>query len=1700
MKEKRFMRVLAILLSVCMTVSLLPTRVFAAESDFVSQTHDVFKSTESTLAPGINQKIKYAYAKDGKQMVYYVTTADVSREDVVVQTSYLKQHEKGVLGMEKLTKQMAYAKEKYSNPDDEHFISKYYTPVAGVNASFYNMTTGQPTGITYIDGVSFGTKAYNNFFAILKDGSAVIDYADNESKYTGDKAIEQAVAGSEWIVREGKDVTVEVSGDYNKDRHSRTCVGITKDGKVVTMVLDGRQEPFSCGGNMHELAQIMLEQGCVSAINLDGGGSTTYAARQEGENDVEVINRPSDGSERSISAGLIIASTAAPSNVFDHATLKAEENYVTPNSEVKVTATGVSPAGTAADIPENAEWKIADSKYGKVEDGVFISNGTTGDVKVQMVVDGNVVGETTIHVVIPDKIAFSSDNITIPFSKTVKLKLSATYGLNKVAIKESDIKFEFDKENAVTMDGFNATACEESAGIAETNVTATLVHNKDVQAQAKITLGKGSEVKMDFEDGDISSLNIATGYLKYGPSGANGQNEIGHLNVVTKENGQVHNGDKSLAVECDYSQIYETGYHLLNLTGLSIKVPAKATAVGMWIYLPELEEIPATAMRFLGNTEGSNKNDVSSPYLWDNGYTYGWKNDGWRYVTMDLTGYNKDLTINCIQFYISDRDNSKTGYYFKDHASVNGRFTYYIDDITVDYSSSVADREAPVFSNIKYADNSMSDAVELKGQTVKNNEISFSANVTDNEEKDNYTGIDDKSAKATIDGVAVDFKYSNGKFVISDIKLADGVHTVRFEIADMNGNSAYVTGQIKIDNGSDQTNVTLNPADPDADKILIGSIYWMNLETSKIENINTIKTVLNLNSMSTWQLEHMEVAPGFESSYKIDEVTNNATITIKRVGDVKATGKAVIAKLPIRTWESKLTQYKGYEDQTPEKLWERKIIWPIDIKLSSYVGDVSLVDGTKTSFSMSPISVLTELYGNYAKLNENGDYANKKSWHQHTKGEATDKKATCTEDGYTGRVFCTVCNSPVEWGTTIKATGHSYELVDGKLKCSSCGDFFNGEWEDGKTYADGVTIKDGWNGESYYKDGKKLTGLQKIDGYYYDFGENGICSNKAKLDGFYYDKEAKAYRYFIAGEMETGEVSIYPRVYFFDENGYAISGDVDILGYKCNFSEKGEFISSDNKDVVDAGYCGTNIKYVLLSNGTLKVDGEGKMKAYTANGIYPAWVIKNEPQKITNIEIGNKVTEIGKFAFFKNGYVKSIKFEANSSLKKIGWGAFGHCWRLANVTIPASVEVLDSYAFYECGALKSFNVAEGSKLESIGDYAFMHDIGIESVYIPDSVTKLGVGILAKANSSAVLNVVENSIAHLYAKENNLKFELRKGVVNPLYSGKCTDSITWALYPDGTLELKGSGAMGNYTSHTQQPWASHRDKIKKVVIGKDITTVGNYAFAYSQNIESIEFEEGSKLTSIGIVSFMNTPKVKEVKLPESVTYLGAYAFGDCFALENVYIPQAMDNIYYTAFQNSTKVTLNVAKGTYSENFAKEHNIKYETREFEYIPTAEGKCGENATWQMFENGELRINGSGKMENYTSHTQQPWASYRHKIKKVIIGKDITTVGNYAFAYSQNIESIEFEEGSKLTSIGIVSFMNTPKVKEVKLPESVTYLGAYAFGDCFALENVYIPQGVNSIYSTAFKNSDKVTLSVAEGTYAENFAKKNNIKYAVR
>ena len=1734
-KSKTPKKILALVLCVMMLVSVIPMSVYAAienyNKDYVSDTHDVFKHTESTLAPGVEQYINYAYAKDGKQMVYYVATADITRDDVFVQTSYLKQHENGVMGMDKLTNQIAYANQKYSNPDDEHFISEHYNVVAGVNASFYNMTTGQPMGITFIDGVSFGTSSYDNFFAVLKDGkTAVIDYAKNLGNYVdenGKSTIWQAAAGSQWLVRDGKDVTAGASGDYNTQRHSRTCVGITADGKVVMMVLDGRQEPFSCGGSMHELAQIMLEAGCVAAVNLDGGGSTTYASRPEGSDKVEVINRPSDGSERSISSGLIIASTAVPSNTFDHVTMNAEDEYVTAGTSTKVTVAGVSPSGSSAEIPADIAYTVVNGTY---ENGVLTAT-AVGDVVLTATYNGKEVGSVTIHAVVPEKLTFVGSTITVPYGKTVSLNLTATYGLNEVKFKASDLLFALSDNGIGTIDGLSFTAGDGT--VSTSTVTATF-KGTSVSASAAINLGKGSEVLWNFEDGDVSEF-----YRAAAPD-YNYLITPGSCSIVTAENGKVHSGNYAMRFNADFSVSTESGYMngrlcVKNKSGERIDLKG-ATRLGMWIYFP-IEAKSLNGRIFLQavtarNEDGSIKS-VSGSYTtatlidnggdWDCGFTNEYDEPGWHYVYFNLEGGDWCIPANwnMLDFYVNDRDGSKHGYNHLEHKSQNVNVVMYLDDITVDYSSAVDDRDAPVFSDVRWASTSMSDAVSfIRGKVAEStdNNISFGATVADLV-KDNATGLNESTAKAYVDGVEVACTIKGGVMSVADCVLADGIHTVKFSICDKQGNYASVIRQINIKANSGISTVKLAAHDATLNNILLGSVYYIDLVATDIEKVQSVSADIDLNNISKWELDHMEVAEGFTASYIISDADENiATVTVTRTGKNDATGEGMLVSMPVRTWELPAIVADG----TRNNVWmypeyrKGNEVWPIDISASVVRGEVEFVDGTTDTFTGAEVQVDTEAHywtnetkpADYATWNGGHDHrAETKQYYSATATNhvdavaLADKAATCTEAGYTGRTFCEVCNSVVDWGTTVPATGHSYALVDGVLKCTVCDTLYNGIWTDGKTYVDGVAIADGWNGDSYYVDGVKLTGLQQIDGYYYDFGEDGVCEGKAKLDGFYYDKAVGKYMYFTAGLKITGEVNAYPTTYFFGEDGYAISGDVEIWGYTCTFDEKGAFVSATDASVVDAGFSGTNLNYVLLSDGTLMVGGEGIMKDYTANGIYPAWIIKNEPKAVTSLVIGNGITHIGRFGFYRNQFLKSVSFEAGSTLESIGWGAFGHCWRLETVTIPASVEVLEGYAFYECGAMKSFTFEEGSRLHTIENCAFRSHHVLESLVIPDSVTTMGPDIFYRANPDLVLNVVENSVAHKYAIKYGMKYETREGYVEPMYSGEYNDSVKWDIYPSGKLVISGTGAMPNHTSYTQQPWRAYAYMITGITIGKDITSIGNYAFAYTcKNVNAIEFEAGSQLQSVGAVAFMNVANVKDIVLPDTVTYIGVYAFGDCYALETLAVSQAASYIASTAFTGSANVVLNVAEGTYAEKFANANGISYTTRTYAPIAVASGTF-DNLTWTLYDNGTLEISGDGAMTNLTNYNLYPWHAVSYKVNKIVIGKGVTSIGNYAFAYGfKNAESIVFESGSALDRIGVVAFMNVANVKDIVLPDTVAYIGAYAFGDCYALETLAVSQMAAYIAPTAFAGSAKVVLNVVEGTYAETFAINHDLSYIVR
>lgn len=84
-------------------------------------------------------------------------------------------------------------------------------------------------------------------------------------------------------------------------RNPRTLAGVTAQGKLLFVTVDGRQPGWSVGASFKESAQIMQSLGAVDAVNLDGGGSTTMTIGNQ------LVNRPSDTTgERPIADAIII--------------------------------------------------------------------------------------------------------------------------------------------------------------------------------------------------------------------------------------------------------------------------------------------------------------------------------------------------------------------------------------------------------------------------------------------------------------------------------------------------------------------------------------------------------------------------------------------------------------------------------------------------------------------------------------------------------------------------------------------------------------------------------------------------------------------------------------------------------------------------------------------------------------------------------------------------------------------------------------------------------------------------------------------------------------------------------------------------------------------------------------------------------------------------------------------------------------------------------------------------------------------------------------------------------------------------------------------------------------------------------------------------------------------------------------------------
>jgi hypothetical protein len=111
----------------------------------------------------------------------------------------------------------------------------------------------------------------------------------------------------EKLVENGVPLTTWSEGAIPYSRAPRTAIGVTVNGSVFFVTVDGRQSPKGMDGVTHrEMAQIMFKLGARTAYNLDGGGSTTALVKDVETETYHIVNSPSDGNIRPISNGLFI--------------------------------------------------------------------------------------------------------------------------------------------------------------------------------------------------------------------------------------------------------------------------------------------------------------------------------------------------------------------------------------------------------------------------------------------------------------------------------------------------------------------------------------------------------------------------------------------------------------------------------------------------------------------------------------------------------------------------------------------------------------------------------------------------------------------------------------------------------------------------------------------------------------------------------------------------------------------------------------------------------------------------------------------------------------------------------------------------------------------------------------------------------------------------------------------------------------------------------------------------------------------------------------------------------------------------------------------------------------------------------------------------------------------------------------------------
>lgn len=250
------------------------------------------------------------------------------------------------------------------------------------------------------------------------------------------------------------------------------------------------------------------------------------------------------------------------------------------------------------------------------------------------------------------------------------------------------------------------------------------------------------------------------------------------------------------------------------------------------------------------------------------------------------------------------------------------------------------------------------------------------------------------------------------------------------------------------------------------------------------------------------------------------------------------------------------------------------------------------------------------------------------------------------------------------------------------------------------------------------------------------------------------------------------------------------------------------------------------------------------------------------------------------------------------------------------------------------------------------------------------------------------------------------------------------------------------------------------------------------------------------------AFDNSEKLSTLVIPDTVNLIGVIC-NNCPNLSEVIIPESVNSIDDGAFNNCPNLTLKVKAGSYAEKYAKQNNIPYtiyemrkqessvEYKDFD-IETSDGEI--MVKYYNGKDEEVVIPEEINDKKVTSIAS--WAfAHNDKITSVIIPDNIQFIGDFTFSHCTSLKNVTLS--NSIDEIYTDTFSSCEALESIKIPDSVIVIRNGAFSSCTSLKSIEIPNSVTKIDEDAFLGCDSLTIHGAKGSYAESFAKEQNIKF---